>query len=151
MKPAKLLLTYKDSLGVFRFLVTEKNFYTLSFTHSRKFFLESQIKTSIRESFELPEATGIEVKLGFREGLEQKEDPLRLYLAILTKPLSSFEGFRALSFPELVKELPKNKERLPFLKAFQVLSDDKSHLIEARELTRKEFLEEVQKNQKLPS
>lgn len=151
MLKARILLSYQDSLGVFRFLVTKDRFYTLDFSYNPKFFLESQIKAFIGDFFALSakESGGISVKLGFRETLEEKsEGPLRLYLAVLEKPLLFVDKkFLIFSFPELIRELPKNRERLLFLKAFQILSDDKSHLTEACVLSEKEFLEKIQKNQ----
>ncbi len=151
MVRARILLSYQDTLGVFRFLVTKERAYTLDFTYNPKFFLESQIKTFVGDFFGLSrqESGKISVKLGFREPLEEKsENPLRLYLGVLEKPIQLVDkNFLILSFPELIRDLPKNRERLPFLKAFQILSDDKSHLMEACVLSEKEFLEKVQKNQ----
>ncbi len=151
MVRARILLSYQDTLGVFRFLVTKERAYTLDFSYSPKFFLESQIKAFVGDFFGLScqESGKISVKLGFREALEEKiENPLRLYLAVLEKPIQLVDkNFLILSFPELILKLPKNRERLPFLKAFQILSDDKSHLMEACVLSEKEFLEKVQKNQ----
>ena len=145
-KTAHILIAYLDQGGVFKFALQRQASFTFYFSYDSRFSVFSQIKSFLKEEFlsQGHSEGDFEVHESFREILAAKGEvsSSRLYFVSCQKPLLMREGISLLSLPELFRSLPKGRERLLFLKAFQLLSDDQFHLIRAREVSEKELLEE---------
>ena len=145
-KTAHILIAYLDQGGVFKFALQGQTFFTFSFSYDSHFPIFSQIRSFLKEEFlgQGYSEGDFEAHESFRETLaaEGEGSDSRLYFVSCKKHLPMKEGVSLLSLPELFQFLPKGRERLLFLKAFQLLSDDQFHLIRAREVSDKELLEE---------
>ena len=146
-KQAEVLVAYLDKNKHFRFLLAEDELKTLSFEYDERFLVSSQIKEALLKAFpaHLKASSDIFVESGFREesmGKDELSARLPLYYATAEFRSPPKEFWRSLSFREFLDSLTNKRERLTLLKVFQLLSDNKTHLIQAREVSPEELQKE---------
>lgn len=134
LKKTDVLVAYLDEDKILRFLHRE-GLYSFSFSYDPRFLYKEQLKTAVRKALSpyLSSSSEIELYSAFKEkpltGDASKGSLSFVRVDFEQQPQAPWEG---LSFRDLLDRVESKPARLSLLKIFQLLSDDKTHLIEAR-------------------
>lgn len=121
---AVVLVGIKNHRNIYHFPSTNSVLPGLHFAIQQRVPINEQIIARIKKETNLENIhLKIDVKQGFKEELHYQEKKISLYLATLTTKENLEPKTNWQTIPTLLKQMPKNKTRAAYLKAWQVLSE----------------------------